>query len=103
MKELEMSIDRVARIFKVLGDENRLRILLCLMDETKNVSQIVSETMISQSNVSHQLQTLKLLDIVKVEKNNGYSYYSLADDHIKVILTSTIIHIGEKDENNIKN
>ncbi|MDR2867098.1 MAG: metalloregulator ArsR/SmtB family transcription factor [Acholeplasmatales bacterium] len=93
-----MSIDKVARIFKLLGDENRLRILLSLVEEAKNVTQIVESTLISQSNVSHQLNSLRLLDVVKVDKSNGFSYYRLADDHIKTILLSTIEHVGEENE-----
>ncbi|WP_296876593.1 helix-turn-helix transcriptional regulator [Thomasclavelia sp.] len=49
-----------SEIFKLLGEPNRLKILLLLVDRKLPVNEIASNLKISKSLVSHHLQLLKM-------------------------------------------
>lgn len=76
-----------AFVAKALADENRLRIILVLVDGKKPVSRIVEELGISQPLASHHLKELKRALLVKVERSGPFIYYELADRRIATILS----------------
>jgi ArsR family transcriptional regulator len=45
-----------------------------------NVSEVVSLVGVAQSSVSHHLTRLKALDLIREERQGGFTYYSLAVD-----------------------
>ncbi len=49
----------------------------------------------TKSAISHQLKALKLSDLVKFRKEGQNVYYSLADDHVKLIIDMGLEHINE--------
>jgi DNA-binding transcriptional ArsR family regulator len=77
-----------AFLAKSLADENRLRILLCLGNGKKSVSQIVEELSLSQPLVSHHLKELRRTLLVTVERRGPFIYYALSDPRIIDILFS---------------
>ena len=83
---LEDYLQSVAFVARSLGDENRLRILLCLNNGKKSVSGIVEELNLSQPLVSHHLKELRRALLVKVERSGLFVYYEIADDRILAIL-----------------
>lgn len=89
---MNRKIENSVNIFKALADETRLKIIDAIIKESKTVSQIVETIGESQSGVSHQLKTLKESKIVKSERKGRCIYYSLADDHVKKIVTQTFLH-----------
>lgn len=89
---MNRKIENSVNIFKALADETRLKIIDAIIKESKTVSQIVEIIGESQSGVSHQLKTLKESKIVKSERKGRCIYYSLADDHVKKIVTQTFLH-----------
>lgn len=95
---MNQKIENSVNIFKALADETRLKIIDAIIKESKTVSQIVEIIGESQSGVSHQLKTLKESKIVKSERKGRCIYYSLADDHVKKIVTQTFLHATHDDE-----
>lgn len=87
---------RLTQFYKVFSDETRLKILMVLSGEKKNVGAIASLLNMTASSISHQLKHLRLLDLVKIEKCGKEVYYSLKDDHINSILKFGAEHIYEK-------
>lgn len=79
--------------FKILGDETRLRIIIALLEQPKNVSELVNCLCLSQSLISHQLRILKNSNIVRSKKNGRYTTYELCDQHIQNILLLSQNHI----------
>lgn len=63
--------------FKALGDPTRLRILRLVGEAPLNVSELVSLVGIAQSSVSHHLSKLKGLELIREERQAGFTYYSL--------------------------
>lgn len=83
----------MSEIFKALSDPTRLRILAMLIDNERSVSDLANRLDVSQSAVSHQLRLLRVLNIVRFHKTGREVYYSLADDHVRDILSRSIEHI----------
>lgn len=87
----------LAELYKVFGDLTRIRILYSLLEGEKNVGEISETIEMNQSAVSHQLRLLKQSDLVKVRRDGKSMYYSLADDHVELILKMGMDHILEED------
>ncbi len=86
-------IEKVSRMYKVLGDKNRLRILLFLQSGEKNVTAIANHVEMEQSAVSHQLKLLRDNKIVAARRDGKIIYYALADHHVLDILQQTFEHV----------
>lgn len=69
-----------ARIFRALGDANRLRIFQTIIEaeEPLNVSEICERVDLSPNLVSHHLQCLKNCTIVDVTKDGRKRFYEVA-------------------------
>jgi len=67
-----------AALFRLLGDDARLRILRLLDAERLNVSELTSILGIAQSGVSRHLGLLKDAGLVEERKDAGFTYFRLA-------------------------
>lgn len=85
----------LADLFKVFADSTRIRILYTLIDSERCVGDIVEELEMSQTAISHQLRILKQSHLVRCRRDGKQMYYSLADDHVKVILAAGLEHVEE--------
>jgi ArsR family transcriptional regulator len=68
------------KIFKVLGDGNRLRILNLLMRGELCVCEIEGILGLSQTNVSRHLGRLSAAGIIDSRKNAQWVFYRINDD-----------------------
>lgn len=67
-----------AGLFRLLGDDARLRILRLLDAERLNVSELTSILGIAQSGVSRHLGLLKEAGLVEERRDAGFTFFSLA-------------------------
>lgn len=88
--------ESVTDLFKVLADRTRLEILFALEVDSMCVSQIVDLLGFSQSLVSHQLKVLRDNNIVTTNRQGNKIYYTLADEHITILLQIAKTHASEK-------
>ena len=51
---------------------------------------------LEQSAVSHQLSILRKANLIKGERRGKTVFYSLADDHVKTIISTGYEHLTEK-------
>ena len=87
----------VSDFFKILGDSTRLRILCALDNEEMCVCDIANLLNMTKSSISHQLRILKEDMLVKSRKLGKEVYYSLNDEHVKMVLEIAIEHITHKE------
>ncbi len=85
----------LAEFFRIFGDTTRIKILFVLMCSEMCVCDIAQLLGMTQSAISHQLRILKQMDLVKNRREGKTVYYSLADGHIKTIISQGIEHIEE--------
>lgn len=122
MKEVflpsEDVISKMRDMLSIASDMTRLKIMLCLLDESKCecgckhsncgncvdrpcmiekcVSEIVEDVKASQSLISHQLKVLKDFDLVSTRREGQKIYYSLKDGHVKQLLSVALEHAMEE-------
>lgn len=96
-QDLEMqNIVEVAKIFKALSDETRVKIAFALAIEAElcvcDVANIVGS---SVASASHHLRIFKKLGLAKVRKEGKLVYYSLDDDHVQQLMLLALTHQKE--------
>lgn len=90
----EMLYD-LADLFRMFSDSTRIRILYVLMDTEMSVTDISESLGMTQSAISHQLRMLKDAKLVRFRRDGKTLLYSLADEHVKIILATGVEHLGE--------
>jgi len=65
-------------LYRLLGDEARLRLLRVLEKDRFNVKELTGILGLAQSGVSRHLGLLKESDLVVEERNGAYSFYRLS-------------------------
>jgi ArsR family transcriptional regulator len=65
-------------LYRLLGDEARLRLLRVLSKERLNVTELTGVLGLAQSGVSRHLGLLKDAGLLVEERDGGFSYYRLA-------------------------
>ena len=85
----------LAEVFKVFGDSTRIKILYVLFEAELCVCDIAQLLNMTQSTISHQLRILKQNRLVKNRRDGKSVFYSLADSHVKTIISQGMEHIQE--------
>lgn len=67
----------LSTILKLISDNSRLQILYIIQKDEHCVCELIKETKLSQSLVSHHLKDLKDYGLVSDRKQGKWSYYSL--------------------------
>jgi DNA-binding transcriptional ArsR family regulator len=88
-------LDSLAEVFKVFGDTTRIRILCALFEAEMCVCDIACLLNMTQSAISHQLRLLKQARLVKNRRDGKVVYYSLDDEHVKMIFDQALVHARE--------
>ncbi len=69
---------QASALYRLLGDEARLRLLRVLRGERLNVTELTGVLGLAQSGVSRHLGLLKEAGLVVEERDAGYTYYRLS-------------------------
>lgn len=64
-------------VYTALGNQVRTKLVLCLAQKPKNVTQMIAICGLAQSAVSQHLQKLKQSGIVETQKEGKEIFYSL--------------------------
>ncbi len=72
-----MKIGEKERIFKALGDRNRVAIMDMIKDSEMSAGQILDEIKMGQSTLSHHMKILCDSGIVNARKESRWVYYSV--------------------------
>ena len=91
LKERDLYI--LTEFFKVLGNPTRIRILLLLMEQDANVSDLAEQLGMTQSAVSHQLNLLKSNKLVRRRRDGKMIFYALVDEHVQMVIEKGTEHI----------
>ena len=92
------TIEDISNFFKILGEPTRIKILNTLDNNEMCVCDIANVLNMTKSTISHQLNILKINNIVKYKKVGKEVYYTLDDEHVKKVFEIALSHIGHKGE-----
>ena len=87
--------ERLAELFKAMGDGTRLRILYALEDGEMCVCDLAMYLGVTESAVSHQLRLLRQLHLVANRREGPVLYYRLDDQHVSQLVRLALEHIRE--------
>ncbi len=76
----ENAATEISKVLKALSDPTRIKIISALSNAELCVCEIALALNLSQSLVSHQLQALRLLGLVKLRKEGRNMHYSLSNE-----------------------
>lgn len=85
----------LAELFKIFGDETRIRILFILFEVEVNVTDLARTLGMTQSAISHQLRILKNARLIRNRRDGKNIFYALADDHVRTIIAMGKEHVEE--------
>ena len=85
----------LAELFKVFGDSTRMRILFVLFESEVCVCDLAEALNMTVSAISHQLKILKTNKLITSRREGRSVFYSLADDHVRSIVSQGMEHICE--------
>ena len=90
----EHDVVEAADVFALLGDPNRLRLLMALLEGGEMcVCDLAAAAGMSESSASHAVRWLRAHRIVSAPRRQGrMSYYRLEDAHVRVLLDVALSH-----------
>lgn len=77
---------KTAKLFKLLGDETRIKILLSIMKKEKNVLEIVKEVKKSQPVISIHLNRMEREGLLESERVGRMIFYRLKNQKIAELI-----------------
>ena len=83
----------LANFFKLFGDQTRIRIIFAIDQSELCVCDIANILNMTKSSISHQLATLRKSGVVKSRRDGKEVYYSLDDEHVKLVYELGFEHI----------
>lgn len=91
----EETLYNLADLFKLFSDSTRIRILYALSVSQMCVADLATLLQLSQPAVSHQLRVLRSGRLVIGRREGKMVFYSLADAHVRSILSQGLDHVLE--------
>jgi len=89
-------IEQATAVFALLADPTRARILHALsLVPRLCVCDVAASLGMSESAVSHQLRLLRTSRLVSRTREGRIAYYSLADEHVRHVLSDALQHAAE--------
>ncbi len=86
--------EAAAELFGVLSTPLRLRIISALCGSEKNVTQLLQEIVVSQPNMSQQLNVLYRAGVVDKRRDGAQMYYRIADETVVRVCKAVCAQVG---------
>lgn len=91
--ELEKDL---VRVFKLLSDETRLRILMYLIREKElHVTALCDRLKQSQPAVSHHLALLRVAGLIEARRDGKHNFYSVRQSHFHQLIEELFKSVGD--------
>src|SRR5215210_1715186 len=92
----ERAVQDLSKVFKLLSDETRLRILLNLAREGElHVTDLCERVNQDQPAVSHHLALLRVSGLIEARRAGKFNFYSLRADRFGDLLVKLFSATGE--------
>ena len=92
--DVNIMIDERVRLFKLLGDKSRLKIVAMLMEKPMYVELISDRLGINASTVSFHLKKLEHIGLVRSEKEQYYQVYHIDMSKLDFNVSDEIMRVA---------
>lgn len=96
LERMNENADLAAAFLGGLASPHRLRILCCLIEGEKSVTELIEETGIAQTSMSQHLNKLKDEGIVSFRREHRILYYALISPLALEVMGSLYNHYCKK-------
>ena len=86
----------IAESFRALADTSRVKMVYALLQQELCGCDLAAVAGISESATSQHLRVLRNLRLVKSRHDGRMVYYSVDDDHIRVVMGVCLRHLGHE-------
>jgi len=93
-REVDRLFESAASYFSLLSEPTRLKILHAICNEEKSVSEIVSMTGATQTNISRHLSVMYNARVLKRRRVGNAVYYSVGDPTLIKICRAVCMHVA---------
>lgn len=87
LDQLMRNARKASDFLKALSHENRLLLLCLLAEGERSVTELENILSLRQPTVSQQLARLRLDDLVTTRRDGKAIYYSLANEHVRRVIS----------------
>lgn len=88
-------VGQISSLFGLLGEPNRLRIVLACLAGPRGVGEIASDAGLSQSLASHHLRLLRHARLLRSERAGKSVLYEIDDAHVAEVVRMMVAHVCE--------
>ncbi len=88
----------LTELFRLLGEPNRLRLVLACLDAPRSVGALVDSLGLSQTLVSHHLRLLRSAHVLRGDRQGRQVLYAIDDEHVRDTVRNMIAHVTEPHE-----
>jgi DNA-binding transcriptional ArsR family regulator len=92
--ESDEVFESAAEIFRVMSAPMRLKIISCLCNGEKNVSQLLEEIQTTQPNMSQHLNTLYRAGVIGRRREGVQVFYRLVNDRVVTLCRAVCTQIA---------
>ncbi|MBE7942621.1 MULTISPECIES: metalloregulator ArsR/SmtB family transcription factor [Ramlibacter] len=92
--ESDQVFELAAEIFRVMSSPMRLKIISCLCNGEKNVSELLSEVDTTQPNMSQHLNTLYQAGVLGRRREGVQIYYRIVNDRVVTLCRAVCTQIA---------
>jgi len=95
LKVTEPTIKELTKVFKLLADKNRLKIVVALGQHGKmHVSDLCKLLKQSQPAVSHHLTLMRMVGLIKFDREGKHNYYYLNTEYVSELFDQFFSDVG---------
>lgn len=98
MELTSRQVTELADVFRLLGEPNRLRLVLACLDASRNVGDLVGSLGLSQTLVSHHLRLLRSAHVLRGDRQGRQVHYAIDDEHVRDTVRNMVAHLTEPHE-----
>lgn len=98
MKLTTRQVADLADVFRLLGEPNRLRLVLACLEAPRGVGDLVETLGLSQTLVSHHLRLLRSAHVLRGDRQGRQVHYAIDDEHVRDTVRNMVAHLTEPHE-----
>ncbi|AWN75906.1 TPA: ArsR/SmtB family transcription factor [Legionella pneumophila] len=92
----QQHIISLSNTLHLMGEANRLKLLLACLDGPKSGSTLSEALQLSLPLTSHHLSLLRKARLLFAEREGKHIYYRIFDKHVRCILDDMVKHFEEE-------
>jgi ArsR family transcriptional regulator len=100
--ESDQVFESAAEVFRVMSAPMRLKIISCLCNGEKNVSELLQEINTTQPNMSQHLNTLYQAGVLGKRRDGVQIYYRIINDRVVTLCRAVCTQIAIESEAGVR-